>query len=310
MRMFVLAPASVNSRKSLPMKPPRFRYERPASVAEAVALLSAHGGDAKLLAGGQSLMPMLAFRLAAPRLIVDITRIPGLNDIALDAGGSIRLGALVRWRDIERHPRLAAAHPLLLAATAHVAHYQIRNRGTVGGSLAHADPAAELPGVVLCCEAEIVVAGPAGTRAIKAESFFTGALTTALAPDEMICELRFPPWPKGRRWAFEEFSRRRGDFALAGVALFFDVEDERVRDPHVAAIGVADRPVRLAAVEAALAGRRISEENIRAAAAASGDGVEPPDDIHAPADYRRALLAVLTERALRRAAGLPQRDAA
>lgn len=293
------------------MKPAKFDYVRPSTTEEAVALLATHGDEAKAIAGGQSLMPMLAFRLAAPRLLIDIGRIPGLNNIRIEADGSLAIGALVRWRDIERDPRLEQAHPLLLEATAHIAHYAIRNRGTVGGSLAHADPAAELPGIALCCEGEIVALGRNETRTIPAAKFFTGALTTALRHDDLIVELHLPAWRRGRRWAFEEFSRRRGDFALAGVALFYDADDEgRVANAHISAIGVADTPLRLSTVEAAINGCTLAEETIRKAGAAAHDAVQPGDDIHAPGDYRRALLAVLTERALARAAGVAQRDAA
>jgi aerobic carbon-monoxide dehydrogenase medium subunit len=293
------------------MKPARFDYARPSTLEEAVALLAANGEEAKPIAGGQSLMPMLAFRLAAPRLLVDIGRITGLDSIRIADDGTLAVGALVRWRDIEGDGRLAHAHPLLAAATAHIAHYAIRNRGTVGGSLAHADPAAELPGVAVCCDGEIVTLGPNGRRTIAARQFFTGALTTALRPDELIVELRLPAWRAGRLWAFEEFARRRGDFALAGVALFYDADEQgRARNAHVSAIGVADTPVRLSAVETTITGQIIGEETIRNAGAAAHDAVQPDDDIHAPGDYRRALLAVLTERALARAAGIPRRDAA
>ena len=287
------------------MKFPGFDYARPDKLEDALALLSSHRGEAKALAGGQSLMPMLAFRLAAPRLLVDLARIPGLNHVSIGADG-VRLGALVRWVDIERHPTLAAAHPLLAEAIRHVAHYQIRNRGTVGGSLAHADPAAEMPGVAVVCDADIAVAGADGRRTIAAGDFFTGALSTTLKPDELIVEIRLPAWPRGRRWAFEEFARRVGDFALAGVALFYDLDSSGcVLDPHIAAIGVGDRPLRLRAAEAAIAGRKITAEAIRAGSVAAPKDIDIADDIHAPADYRSALLGVLTERALARAAGLP-----
>lgn len=287
------------------MKFPGFDYARPDKLEDALALLSSHRGEAKALAGGQSLMPMLAFRLAAPRLLVDLARIQGLNHVSIGADG-VRLGALVRWVDIERHPTLAAAHPLLAEAIRHVAHYQIRNRGTVGGSLAHADPAAEMPGVAVVCDADIAVAGADGRRTIAAGDFFTGALSTTLRPDELIVEIRLPAWPRGRRWAFEEFARRVGDFALAGVALFYDLNSSGcVLDPHIAAIGVGDRPLRLRAAEAAIAGRKITAGAIRAGSAAAPKDIDIADDIHAPADYRSALLGVLTERALARAAGLP-----
>src|SRR5439155_20200642 len=184
------------------MKPPVFDYRAPATLDEAVALLAADPG-ARPIAGGQSLMPVLNFRLAAPTLLVDLRRLPGLDAIKIGADG-VRLGAKVRWRDIEDDARLQTAHPLLRAAVAHVAHYQIRNRGTVGGSLAHADPAAELPGIAVTCEAEIAVVGAAGARTIPAAGFFTGPLTTLLRPDEIVTELRLPAWPVERRWAFRE----------------------------------------------------------------------------------------------------------
>src|SRR5215813_2754256 len=227
------------------MKMPPFDYACPSTLSEAVALLAAHDGDAKVLAGGQSLVPILAFRLAAPKLLVDLRKLAELRTIKVTPDG-VALGAMVRWCDIESDARLRTAHPLLVAAVAHVAHYQIRNRGTVGGSIAHADPAAEIPGVAVTCEAEIVVMGEAGPRAIKAVDFFQGALTTALKPDEIIVEIRLPPWPAGRRWGFQEFARRRGDFALAAAALFYDTDASgNAMNAHVGIIGVGDRPRRL-----------------------------------------------------------------
>jgi carbon-monoxide dehydrogenase medium subunit len=283
------------------VKPSRFEYRAPETLDEAVALLAANRG-AKLIAGGQSLMPVLAFRLAAPSLLVDLRRLPMLGEIALDADG-VRLGAKVRWRDIENDRRLASAHPLLRAAVAHVAHYQIRNRGTVGGSLAHADPAAELPGIAVTCEGEIDVVGSAGRRRIPATEFFTGPLTTALRSDEIITELRLPPWPAGRRWGFEEFALRQGDFALAGVALFYDEDGQRrACNPHVGVIGACSRPHRLEPVEAMLDGHIVDEQTILAAARAAAAAVDPPQDLHADAAYRRALVATLVERTLRTAA--------
>jgi carbon-monoxide dehydrogenase medium subunit len=211
----------------------------------------------------------------------------------------------MRWRDIEADSRLASAHPLLQEAVAHVAHYQIRNRGTVGGSLAHADPAAELPGIAVACAGDIRVVGKAGPRTIPAAEFFTGPLSTALRPDELITELHLPAWPAGRRWAFREFARRHGDFALAGVALFYDTDpDGRARDTHIGVIGACSRPHRLTSVEAMLSGRLIDEAAIGAAAKAASAAVDPPQDLHADAEYRRALTGTLTGRALRAAAGI------
>ena len=283
------------------MKLPPFEYASPATLAEAVALLAAHGGEAKAIAGGQSLVPMLAFRLAAPTLLVDLRKIPELDRITVAREG-VRLGAMVRWRDIEDDARLATAHPLLKAAVAQVAHYQVRNRGTVGGSIAHADPAAEMPGIAVTCEAEIAVTGTSGTRVIRAADFFLGSLTTALAPDEIIVEVRLPPWPPHRRWGFQEFARRRGDFAMAGAALFYDEDDSgKAGNAHVGVIGVDDRPQRLTAVEAVLNGRVVHEATIAEAQKAASASVNPSDDIHASAAYRRALVGIMVERALQSA---------
>src|SRR5436190_3932217 len=188
------------------MKPAPFEYQAPSTLREAIDLLASHP-EAMVIAGGQSLMPVLALRLATPSLLIDLRRVRGLDAIAIGNSG-VRLGARVRWRDIEDHGTLEIAHPLLRAAIAHVAHYQIRNRGTVGGSLAHADPAAELPGIAVACDGDIHVVGKDGPRTIPAAEFFTGPLSTALRPDELITELRLPSWPTGRRWAFREFSRR------------------------------------------------------------------------------------------------------
>jgi aerobic carbon-monoxide dehydrogenase medium subunit len=283
------------------MKLPQFQYAAPATLKDAVALLAAHGGDAKAIAGGQSLVPMLAFRVASPSLLVDLRKVPDLDRIAISDEG-VHLGAMVRWRDIEDDARLKTAHPLLKAAVAHVAHYQVRNRGTVGGSLAHADPAAELPGIAVTCEAEIAVMGPSGMRAICAADFFLGPLMTALAADEIIVEVRLPAWPPRRRWGFQEFARRRGDFAMAGAALYYDEDSSaKAMNAHVGVIGVGDVPQRLTGVEAVLNGRVVDEGTIAQAEKAAAASVDPADDIHASAAYRRALIGTMVERALRSA---------
>jgi carbon-monoxide dehydrogenase medium subunit len=286
------------------MKLPAFDYASPASIEEAVALLASRSGSAKIISGGQSLVPMLAFRLAAPELLVDLKRLQGLNRIVIAEDG-VRLGAKVRWCEIDRDARLQGAHPLLVEAVRHVAHYQIRNRGTVGGSLAHADPAAEMPGIAITCEAELTIIGPQGQRVDKASDFFTGSLTTSLAPDEILTEIKLPPWPAGRRWAFLEFARRRGDFALAGVALHYELVAGKIADIHIGAIGVGNRPLRLRTVEAVLNGQTLDDRAVEAAAAAARKSVDPPSDIHAPAEYRRALLATLLARALRQSETRP-----
>jgi len=284
------------------MKLPPFDYACPTSLAEAVALLASHDGEAKLLAGGQSLIPMLAFRVAAPALLVDLRKLSDLRRIAIE-DGAVTLGAMVRWRDILEHKQLPAAHPLLARAVEHVAHYQVRNKGTVGGSLAHADPAAELPCIAVTCEASIVVNGKAGLRAIAAADFFRGPLITALQSDEIVMDIHFPPWPPGRRFGFCEFARRRGDFALAGVAAFYDDDGGKAHNVHVGALGVADRPLRLGAVERVLDGSAIDDKSIARAEAAATAAVDPPDDIHATGAYRKTLTGVMVERALRSAAG-------
>ena len=285
------------------MKPSAFEYKSPATLSEAVSLLMAGNGNAKLIAGGQSLMPMLAFRLAAPELLVDLKRIRDLNAITITEDG-IALGAKVRWCDIAGDQRLATAHPLLAEAIRHVAHYQIRNRGTVGGSMAHADPSAEMPGIALTCDARLEIIGAGGRRVEEAADFFQGLLQTSLAPDEILTSVHLPAWPAARRWAFREFARRKGDFAMAGIALFYDLDEGRcAANVHIGAIGVADRPVRLASAEAALNGKPVNENSIAAAVAAARAEIDPASDIHAPAAYRRSLLGTLLERGLNQSIG-------
>lgn len=287
------------------MKLPLIDYASPRSVAEAVNLLAAHDGDAKIISGGQSLMPMLAFRLAAPKLLVDLRHVPELDHITIDDTG-VKLGAKVLWRDIEASRELETAHPLLVAATRHIAHYQIRNRGTVGGSIAHADPAAELPAVAVTCDAEIVVVGPTGPRTIPAVEFFVGPLLTTLLASEIIVALRLPHWPRRRRYGFEKFARRRGDFALAGVALYYDEDEEgRIRHPHIGAFGVGDTPLRLPASEQELDGMK-PDAAVFARAVQSGiAAVDPRSDIHADARYRRTLLGTMLDRAVQSATARP-----
>jgi len=286
------------------MKLPSFDYACPATIAEAIALLAAHGGEAKPIAGGQSLVPMLAFRLTAPTLLVDLRKLSELRQIKITDAG-VTLGAMVRWCDILNEPPLRQAHPLLVAAVEHIAHYQIRNRGTVGGSLAHADPAAELPGIAVTCDAGIVALGSAGPRVIAAADFFRGALMTALRPDEIVTEIRFPAWPRQRRYGFREFARRRGDFALAAAAVTFDEIEKKFRNVRVGAVGIGDRPMRVAAAERALEGGEMTEATIAGCAAAASAAVDPADDIHASAAYRKTLIGVMVERALHDAIGRP-----
>ncbi len=284
------------------MKLPSFDYHAPKSLDEAVALLAASDGGARVLAGGQSLMPVMAFRLATPTALVDLRHVAGLDQIEI-IGREIKIGAMVRWRMIEESRELKRTVPVLPAAMEHVAHYQIRNRGTVGGSLAHADPAAEFPALAVGCDAVIDVIGSKGTRVIKAADLFTGALETSLKDDEIITAVRIPTWPKLRRWGFQEFSRRRGDFAIAGVMAFFDLDAQGVAsNTHISVFGATDIPRRLNKAEAVLDGKRVDEAAIEAVASIAMNEVNPQSDLHATSDYRRSLVGTMTKRALAQAA--------
>jgi carbon-monoxide dehydrogenase medium subunit len=284
------------------MKLPSFDYHAPKSLDEAVALLAASDGGARVLAGGQSLMPVMAFRLATPTALVDLRQIAGLDQIEI-IGREIKIGAMVRWRMIEESRELKRTVPVLPAAMEHVAHYQIRNRGTIGGSLAHADPAAEFPALAVGCDAVIDVIGSKGARAIKAADLFTSALETSLKDDEIITAVRIPTWPKLRRWGFQEFARRRGDFAIAGVMAFFDLDAQGVAsNTHISVFGATDIPRRLNKAEAALDGKRVDEAAIEAVASIAMSEVNPQSDLHATSDYRRSLVGTMTKRALAQAA--------
>lgn len=280
------------------MKLPDFEYLAPTSAAEVVQLLALHKGEAKILAGGQTLLPTMAFRLAQPSHLIDLRNIESLRHISIDDSGVV-LGAGVRWRDIELSHELNAAHPLLVEAIKHVAHYQIRNRGTVGGSLAHADPAAEMPCIAATCEAELRLLSPRGERRRVAKDFFIGSLSTILAEDEMILDVRLPAWPAARRWAFTEYSRRPGDFALAGVALYFDLDvDGLARNVHIGEIGACYFPKRLTSAEGLLEGNVPSSLVASRVAEAASKEVDAMSDQHATAEYRKSLLGTLVERAI------------
>jgi aerobic carbon-monoxide dehydrogenase medium subunit len=281
------------------MKPPRFTYHDPTSIAEAIELLRHYGGEAKVLAGGQSLMPLLNFRLSAPTALVDINRIAALSYIRHE-GGQLRIGALTRQRTLEFSTLVREHLPLLCEATTLVGHLPIRTRGTLGGSLAHADPAAEYPAVATVMEAEMIVQGPAGQRILRPEEFFVGYLTTALAPDEMLVEVRFPT-PPTSGWAFVEFARRHGDFALVGIAAAVEAEGEQCRRARLATAGVGLTSLRLRAAEQILEHHGLTEQSIEAAAARAAELVEPQSDLHASAEFRRHLTRVLTRRALKQA---------
>ncbi|HEV2357808.1 MAG TPA: xanthine dehydrogenase family protein subunit M [bacterium] len=283
------------------MKPAAFEYYAPRAVDETVALLAAHGDDAKVLAGGQSLVPLMNMRLARPRVIIDINRVRGLDRLGGD--GVLRLGALVRQRAAERSPLVASRCPLLRDALGWVGHPQIRNRGTIGGSIAHADPAAEIPAVLAALDGEVTVRGPEGARTLRAADLFVTYLTTAIDARELLIEVRIPALPRGAGWSWMEIARRHGDFALAGVGVVVTLRRGAIADPRIALTGVGPTPVRAGAAERLLAGRAPSEPLWQEAADAVRAAIEPDGDLHASADYRRHIAGVLTVRALREALG-------
>jgi carbon-monoxide dehydrogenase medium subunit len=282
------------------MKPPKFDYHAPPTVDEAIALLTRYGGEAKVLAGGQSLVPLLNFRLSRPAALVDLNRIPSLAYIR-EADGYVRLGAMTRQRTIEFSPVVRRRLPLLAEATAFVGHLPIRTRGTIGGSLAHADPAAEYPATLTALGGEVVVRGPRGERTLQAGDLFQSYLATALGADEILTEVRFPAMPDGAGFAFEEFSRRHGDFAIVGIAAMVRGQGQSCTVARLATAGAGPSPVRLRDAEEILEREGLTEAAIEAAARRAATLVDPPSDIHASADYRRNLTRVLTGRALRRA---------
>ena len=280
-----------------PMKPAAFDYVAADSLQAATSALGRAGGQAKILAGGQSLVPMLNFRLLRPTLLVDINRIPGLDYVEAREG-FVHIGALTRHHTLETSPVIKAHLPIVGAAMRHVAHLAIRNRGTIGGSLAHADPAAELPLMAALLDARIGIQGSKGRRVEPAGSFLVGALTTSLGGDEILTDVAFPMLPAGVGWAFEEMARRRGDFALAAVGVTVAVHDGKATQLRIGLSGVADAPLRAAAAESLLAGRAIDAAAIEEAVTSIRATVEPNRDLHASEDYRRHLVGVLAARAI------------
>jgi aerobic carbon-monoxide dehydrogenase medium subunit len=279
------------------MKPPPFEYVAPTSIDEAVAALAQGGTEAKVLAGGQSLVPLLNFRLARPALLVDLNRIAELAYVT-ERDGGIAIGAMTRQACVERDPALAHSQPLLREAIRWVGHAAIRSRGTIGGSLAHADPAAELPAVVVCLDAQLSVIGPRGRRSVPAADFFLGYLSTALEPDEILLEAWLPALAPCTGQAWLEFARRHGDFALAGVAVSLCLRGERVETARIVLTGVGGTPVRAREAETLLIGSSVLER-VSAAADAVRSAIDPDADIHASKEYRAHLAGVLTERAVR-----------
>ena len=277
------------------MKPAAFDYIAPNSLEAAVEAIAAANGDGKVLAGGQSLMPLLNFRMTRPTVVVDLMHIPGMSFIEL-RGNAVAIGAMTRHADLEFSDLVAQKLPVMAAAMRHVAHLAIRNKGTIGGSLSHADPAAELPMLAVFYGATIRVQGSNGRRDIAAEDFFVSALTNCLDPDEIVFEIDFPVLTSHAGWAFEEVARRFGDFALASIAVSLEVLDSRIVDARVAVMGVADTPRRLREAEDALRG-----EGEPKTAAKFGKivraCVSPESDIHVSAEYRKNLIGALAERA-------------
>ncbi len=269
------------------MKPPRFDYHAPRALTEAIDLIARHGGAARVLAGGQSLVPMLNFRLAQPEALVDLRHVPGLAGIEAEAG-TIRIGAMTRQRQAEHSPVIAQHLPLMAAALQWVGHAPTRSRGTIGGSIAHADPSAELPMVLRALDGEVVASGPSGARVIPADALFQSMFTTALAPDEILTEVRLPAMPAGCACAIEEFARRPGDFGA-----------------RIAVAGASEAVFRAFAAEQLLATQGAGAEGIAAAAALASEACTPMSDPRVSADYRRHLIRVLTRRALERAAAQP-----
>jgi CO/xanthine dehydrogenase FAD-binding subunit len=280
------------------VKPPVFEYTAVRSVDEAVAELAQHGDAAKLLAGGQSLVPLLNMRLAAPSRLIDLNRVAELAYVAPRDGG-LAIGAMTRQRAVERSALAARQAPLLADALPWVGHFQIRNRGTVGGSLSHADPAAELPAVALSLDARFTARGPAGERTIAAADFFVSQLTTALAPTELLTEVWLPASPPGSGSAWMELARRHGDYALVGVAAVVTLAGDRIGAARLALTGVGDRPVRAKDAEARLAGESLTPAVLADAAEAVRRAIDPGGDIHATPAYRRHVAGVLVVRAVR-----------
>lgn len=284
------------------MKPAPFEYTAPGSLEEVLDLLAQHGDEAKVIAGGQSLMPMLAMRLARPSWLVDLNGVSSLDTID-DRGDMLAFGAMVRERDAERSRLVADRTPLLAEALPFIGHVSIRNRGTIGGSMAHADASAELPAVALATNAELVGRGPGGERVIPAEDFFVGHFTTALADDECLVEVRVPTGPVGAGWSFREIARRFGDFAIVGVAAMVALDgNQTIDNARICFFGVAGQPVRAREVESALAGAPVSDETFRAAAADAVRDLEPASDMHGSSEFRRHLAEVTVRRALNDAA--------
>ena len=284
------------------MKPAKFDYFAPSTLEEALQLLGQYGSDAKVLAGGQSLMPLMAMRLVRPAVVIDVNRVAGLGGISAE-DGSLTLGALTRQRAIERSAAVQESFPVVAAAIPHIGHSQIRNRGTVGGSLAHADPAAEIPALCLALNAEFTVADVAGEQTVSANDFFVGLLTTALGSEQLLCRVRLPGLAGRWRWGFREVSRRDGDFALVGAIALLRMDDrvddqEVCQEARITMFAVGETPIRIGPAEEALRGRVVDDQVRREVSALVSQAVSPGSDIHASAEYRKEVSGVMARRAL------------
>ena len=286
------------------MKPAPFEWHAPGSVEAALALKARHGEEARFLAGGQSLVPAMNFRVAQPAVLIDLNRVPGLDGIAPGADGSLRIGAMARNAAVERDAGAARAHPILAEALHEVAHQQIRNRGTLGGNLSHADPASEMPAVMLALDAAFVLRGARGERVLPAASFFLGALTTALGPDEMLAEIRLPASPPRTGTAFLEVARRQGDYAMMGVAALVTLDAGGVcTAARLACCSAGPTPMAAPRAAASLLGTRITEADIAEAASLLRTEIDPMGSVQASPAYQRHLAGVVAARALRVARG-------
>jgi len=284
------------------MKPAPFNYIAPETIEDALAALKEHGYSAKLLAGGQSLIPTMNFRLAQPSVLIDINNIEGLDFIRRDVSGELRIGALVRHHQLESDPLVEAYAPLITAAMVHVAHPQIRNRGTVGGSIAHADPAAELPAVMLALDARFRLQNGRSSRWVSATDFFLGLFMTALADDEMLVEIAIPPVKVGSGFGFEEIARRHGDFALAGVATMVGRDGAGAcTSARIVYINAGETPILATKASQHLVGKPLTAEIMAEAATIAQEEIEPSGDIHATVEFKHHLAKVLTIRALKSA---------
>ncbi|MGD9031494.1 MAG: xanthine dehydrogenase family protein subunit M [Desulfobacteraceae bacterium] len=283
------------------MKPSAFEYFAPNTVKEAVGLLEKYEDEAKILAGGQSLVPIMNFRLGRPEVLLDINGIKDLDYIR-EEGEALFIGALTRERDLELSPLVKEKCPILAQAVSFIGHVPIRNRGTVGGSLVHADPSSELPTVICCLNGEMKVVGPSGERALEPEEFFLTYLTTSLEPSEILVEVRIPTLPQNTAWSFVELTRRSGDFAIVGVATLLFMEDDGVcREARIALGGVAPTPIRAEEAEELLSGQVITEELIKKAGAEAAEATETEPDYHASAEYRKDMARVFVQRGLHEA---------